>query len=139
MAKEKRKLRIQAANKIKRAFKSSVLRGQVKDFFKRIKLMKIHLLTILSKIRQKIKIKKCRKIQKYVRKYLLEKRLQKIKEQATKSVNKIAAVYRMKKQRKIFLELRAKAIKIQANIRYFLTMANYIKYKNCREAILYVF
>lgn len=51
MAKEKRKLRIQAANKIKRAFKSSVLRGQVKDFFKRIKLMKIHLLTILSKIR----------------------------------------------------------------------------------------
>jgi hypothetical protein len=54
-------------------------------------------------------------------------------------VNKIAAVYRMKKQRKIFLELRAKAIKMQANIRYFLTMANYLKYKNCREAALFVF
>lgn len=47
MAKEKRKLRIQAVNKIKRAFKSSVFRGQVKQFMKRIKIMKIHLITIV--------------------------------------------------------------------------------------------
>ena len=44
----------------------------------------------------------------------------------------------MKKQRKIYLQLRAKAMKIQANIRYFLTMANYIKFKNCRDAALFV-
>jgi hypothetical protein len=45
----------------------------------------------------------------------------------------------MKKQRHLFLEIRQKAIKIQANMRFFLTMAQYIKEKNCRDAALFIF
>jgi hypothetical protein len=45
----------------------------------RIKVLKTYLMAIVANIKEKIRIKKCKKIQKYVRKYLLEKRLQKIK------------------------------------------------------------
>jgi hypothetical protein len=139
MAKEKRKMRIQCANKIKRMYQSSVFRGQVKTFLQSIKVLKINMLFVVGKVREKIKIKKCRKIQRYIKKYLLEKRLQKIKEQATKSVTKISAYLRMKKQRGIFLNIKRQAVRVQANIRFFLTMAQYIKEKNCREVALHLF
>jgi hypothetical protein len=45
----------------------------------------------------------------------------------------------MKKQRSAFLKIKEQAIKLQANIRFFLTMAHYIKEKNCREAAIYIF
>lgn len=45
----------------------------------------------------------------------------------------------MKKQRYAFLQIKTKVITIQANIRFFLTMAQYLKEKNCREAALYIF
>jgi hypothetical protein len=82
---------------------SSVFRGQVKTFLGSIRILKKHMLAIVAKVREKIKIRKCIKIQKRIKKYLLEKRLQKIKEQATRSVSKISAYYKMKKQRNIFL------------------------------------
>jgi hypothetical protein len=61
------------------------------------------MLAIVAKIREKIKIRKCIKVQKRIKKYLLEKHLQKIKEQATRSVSKISAYFKMKKQRGIYL------------------------------------
>lgn len=79
MAKEKRKMRIQCANKIKRMYVSSVFRGQIKTFLQSIRVLKKHLLIVVAKIREKIKVRKCIKIQKRIKKYLLEKRLQKIK------------------------------------------------------------
>jgi hypothetical protein len=42
----------------------------------------------------------------------------------------------MKKQRQIFLKIRQQATKIQANIRFFLTMAQYFREKNCRETAI---
>lgn len=127
MAKEKRKMRIQCANKIKRMYVSSVFRGQTKKFLFSIKVLKSHLLFTVHKIREKIMIKKCTKIQKYIKKYLLEKRLQKIKEKAEKSVSTINAYLKMKKQRYAFLQIKTKVITVQANIRFFLTMAQYFK------------
>ena len=127
MAKEKRKMRIQCANKIKHMYRSSVFRGQVSTFFRRIAVLKGCLTNLAAEARAKILNRKCSTVQKYVRRYLLEKRLQKIKEQGTKSVTKIAAFYRMRKQRRKFLDIRAKAIKVQANIRFFLSMAAYFR------------
>jgi hypothetical protein len=72
-------MRIQCANKIKRMYVSSVFRGQVSTFLQSIRVLKKHLLIIVAKIREKIKVRKCIKIQKRIKKYLLEKRLQKIK------------------------------------------------------------
>jgi len=43
MAKEKRKMRIQCANKIKRMYISSVFRGQVSKFLNSIKILKTNL------------------------------------------------------------------------------------------------
>lgn len=57
----------------------------------------------------------------------MEKRLQKYKEAGTKAVTKIAAYYRMRKQRRKFLKIRAQAIKLQANIRFYLAMAAFIR------------
>ena len=124
-------MRIQCANKIKHMYEHAKFRTQAKDFIKKIKILKIHLLTFLSMVREKIKNKKCKIIQKRIKKFLLEKRLQKIKEQATKSVTKISSVYKMKIQRRIFLQTRSKAIAIQKNIRFYLSMCNFIKIKNC--------
>ena len=42
----------------------------------------------------------------------------------------------MKKCRMAFLKIKRNAIKIQANIRFFLTMSQYFKQKNCREVVL---
>lgn len=60
----------------------------------------------------------------------------KIKEQAEKSLIKIIAYLRMKKCRMAFLKIKQNAIKIQANIRFFLTMSQYFKQKNCRDVVL---
>lgn len=139
MAKEKRKMRIQCANKIKRMYVSSVFRGKVNTFLKRVAILKGHLCQMITKVRAEILNRKCSKIQSYIRKYLLEKRLQKIKEQGTKSVTRIAAFFKMKKERRKFLETRQKIIKVQANIRFFLAMAAYIREKNCKEIALHIF
>lgn len=133
MAKEKRKMRIQCANKIKRMYVNSVFRGKAKAQFKRVAIMKGYLCQLVGEVRTQIMNTKCSKVQKVVRRYLMEKRLQKIKEQATKSVTRIAAYYRMKKERSKFLDIRRKTIKVQANIRFMLTMAAYFRFKNCRE------
>jgi len=106
MAKEKRKMRIQCANKIKRMYVSSVFRRKVTLFLKAVKVLKGHMLALVQDIRMKLMKKKCVKIQRYIRKYLLDKRLQKIKAQAEKSVTKIASVLKMKKQRAIFLKIK---------------------------------
>ncbi len=45
----------------------------------------------------------------------------------------------MRKQRRKFLEIRQNAIKLQANVRFFLTMAAYFRLKNCREAAQAIF
>jgi len=79
MAKEKRKMRIQCANKIKRMYVSSVFRGKVSLFLKAVKVLKGHMLSLVQGIRLKLVKKKCIKIERYIRKYLLDKRLQKIK------------------------------------------------------------
>lgn len=139
MAKEKRKMRIQCANKIKRMYVNSVFRSKAKAQFKRVAILKGYLCQLVAEVRTQIMNDKCSKLQKVIRKYLMEKRLQKIKEQATKSVTKIAAYYRMKKERRRFLDIREKTIKIQANIRFMLTMAAYFRFKNCREVAVEVF
>ena len=51
MAKEKRKMRIQCANAIKRMYVSSVFRGNVKKLFQRTAIFKGHLLWVVEKIR----------------------------------------------------------------------------------------
>ena len=71
MAKEKRKMRIQCANSIKRMYVSSVFRGKVKDLFKMNAIFKGHLLWLVEKIREKIFKKKCGKITKAVRSFLM--------------------------------------------------------------------
>jgi hypothetical protein len=88
---------------------------------------------MVSKVREKILVRKVRKIQNVVKKYLLDKRLEKIKEQATKLVNRLHSVIKMKKQRALYLAIRQKIIKVQANIRFFLSMAKYFREKNCRD------
>lgn len=62
--------------------------------------------------------------------------MQKIKEQAEKSLIKILAYLRMKKCRMAFLKVKRNAIKVQANIRFFLSMSQYFKQKNCRDVVL---
>jgi hypothetical protein len=45
----------------------------------------------------------------------------------------------MKKQRAAFLKIKSQVVSIQANIRFFMTMAQYFKEKNCREAAIFIF
>ena len=125
-------MRHQCANKLQTMWKKHKNREKVFNSLKRFALFKGYLVKLIEHIRTKILNKKCSKIQKKIKKYLLDKRLQKIKEAATKSVSKIAAYYRMVKQRAIYLKIRHNTIKIQANIRFFLTMAAYFRAKNCR-------
>lgn len=127
LAKEKRKHRIQCANKMKRMYQSAVFRGQVKAFLQSIRIMKLHMFWLVSEVREKILNHKCSRVQFYIKRYLLEKRFQRIKEQATKSVTKISAQWKMYKQRKIYLEIRKKAISLQANVRFFISMGRYLK------------
>lgn len=54
-------------------------------------------------------------------------------------MSKIAANYRMIKQRAIFIKIKQSTIKIQKNIRFYLTMAAYFRLKNCREVTQYIF
>jgi hypothetical protein len=51
MAKEKRKMRIQCANRMKRMFEHSKFRQQVKSFTKSIKILKLHMLACVNAIR----------------------------------------------------------------------------------------
>ena len=50
---------------------SSVFRLQVKHFLKTIKIFKINMHFIIDQVRNKIRVKKAIKIQKYIKKYLL--------------------------------------------------------------------
>jgi len=45
----------------------------------------------------------------------------------------------MIKQRAIFRKIKQNTIKIQKNIRFYLTMAAYFRLKNCREVTQYIF
>lgn len=116
-------------------YKSSVFRGQVKTFLSKIYVLKVQMKSLVEKIREKIKIKKIIKVQKAINKFLFQKRLEKIKQQATKSVNTITSIYKMRKQRKIYLETKKKILKIQSNIRFFLKMGHFIRLKFCETVI----
>jgi hypothetical protein len=61
---------------------------------------------LTDKVRENILKQKVKKVQKYIRAYLLEIRLQRIKVLAEKSLIKIIAFLRMKKHRRIFLEIK---------------------------------
>ena len=139
MTKEKRKMRIQCTNKIKRMYQCSVFRGKVNRFFKRIAIFKGQLCGLVAQVRMDIMNRNCTKVQIACRKYILEKRLQKIKEQGTKSVTKIAAFFKMKRERRKFLASKSKVIKLQSKVRFFINMASYVKERNCREVANYIF
>ena len=98
-------------------------------------LLKYDMTSLLKNVRQTIFNKKIVKIQNSVRKYLLQIRLEKIKEEGTKSVTKISAFYKMKKQRRLFLQTKAKAVRLQANFRAYIAMGKYFKEKYVRNIV----
>ena len=51
----------------------------------------------------------------------------------TKAVTRLSAFWRMRKERKKYLKIRSQAILLQANVRFFLGMAAFIRFKHCRE------
>ena len=51
MAKEKRKMRIQCANKINKMYTNSVFRGKVKNLFKTVTIFKGFMTLIIEKVR----------------------------------------------------------------------------------------
>jgi hypothetical protein len=139
MAKEKRKMRIQCANKIKKMYINSVFRGKVKSLFSMVAIFKGHLHWLVERVREKIMARNCKKVQKAVKAFLLERRMQKYREAGTKAVTRLSAFYRMNKQRRKFLKIRSQAIAVQANIRFFLSMAAFIRLKHCREVAYHLF
>ena len=133
MAKEKRKLRMHSADKIKRMYVNSVFRGKVKEMFKMVAIFKGHLVKMVEEVRMKIMAKNCAKVQKVVKAFLLERRMQKYRIAGTKAVTKLSAFYRMRKQRRKYLKIRNQIIKVQSNLRFFLSMAAFIRFKHCRD------
>ena len=120
-------------------YNSSVFRRKVKGLFQMVAIFKGHLLWMVENIRQKILKRKCIKIQKAVKVYLMEKRMEKYRIAGTKAVTRISAFYRMRKQRRKYLKVRNDAIRLQANIRFFLSMAAFMRYKNCKAIADYLF
>lgn len=66
-------------------------------------------------------------------------RWQKIKEVATKSVTYISAYRKMRKQRKIFLQIKKNILKMQCNVRTFLAYKSFEKEKVCKSFVTYLF
>ena len=132
-------MRHQCAIKLQTMWIKHKTREKVFNSLKRFSIFKGYLVQFVEKIRAKILNKKCSMIQTNIRKFLLDKRLQKIKQAATNSVSKIAANYRMIKQRAIFKKIKENTIKIQKNIRFYLSMAAYFRLKNCRQTTQIIF
>ena len=57
----------------------------------------------------------------------------------TKAVTRISAFYRMRKQRRKYLKIKEDAIRLQANMRFFLSMASFIRFKHCRDISSFFF
>jgi hypothetical protein len=56
-----------------------VMRGKAHTLFKRVAIFKGYLVRLVAHVRAKIMNRNCTKVQKSIKKYLLDKRLQKIK------------------------------------------------------------
>ena len=65
--------------------------------------------------------------------------MEKYKIAGTKAVTRISAFYRMRRERKKFLKVRKDTIRLQANIRFFLSMAAFIRFKHCRQVASEIF
>lgn len=76
-------------------------------------------------------VKKAVRIQNMIKKYLWQKRLEKIKEKAEKSVTMISNWIKMMKQRRTYLEIRANIIRLQANCRFQISTAAFLRQKQC--------
>lgn len=79
LTKDKRRLRIQKANRIKQMYRNAIFRVKVKVFMRKLAFMKDKLRGVVSNIREAIKVKKVLKIQSSVREYLWQMRWKKIK------------------------------------------------------------
>ncbi len=135
MIKEKKRLRISVANRLKTVYTNAVFRTKVKTFLKSIKILKTHMKLLAFDVKDKILNNKVLKIQNVVKKFLWQRRLEKIKEEATKSVTKIAAFWRMKRQRRIYLQSKQQILSIQSNVRLFLTMGRILRHRYCFKMV----
>lgn len=131
LTKEKRRMRVQVANRVKVMYRNALFRVQVRAFTHRIGVLKDSMHRVVRKCRESILNKKVLRVQNVIRKYLWHLRLERIKEEATKSVTKISSYLKMKKQRKAYLERRRNIIRLQNNIRTFLSMRYFYKEKVC--------
>lgn len=77
--KEKKRLRIQVANRIKNMYQTAIFRGQVRKYLESIRVMKFYLSDFTKRVKFSILEKKVRKIQNTIKKYLWHSRLEKIK------------------------------------------------------------
>ena len=59
--------------------------------------------------------------------------MQKYRIAGTKAVTRLTAFYRMRRERRKYLKTKADVIRLQANTRYFLAMAAFIRFKHCRD------
>lgn len=108
-------------------YNKAIFRGKVKHFIEIMKTLKNYTIDFSKKVKFRLMEKKVSRIQNTIKKYLWHARLEKIKVEATKSVTRIAAYLRMKKQRKWFLNLKKNMLKIQANVRCYLSMNKFFK------------
>ena len=134
-AKEKRRLRVSTANRLKTAFKKHKFREAVSKFLCAIRVMKTYMVLLKERVSHELKVKRAIQVQRAVKKYLIQNRMKKIEAMASKSILVICRWWRMMYYRKKFLEKKLQILKVQSHVRKYLDVIKVYKHRLIRNEI----
>lgn len=127
LAKDKRRLRVSVANRIKRAFRRGKFRQHVNLFFLGLHILKQKVSGFRLAVTEKQRQKKIIKIQKACRKFITIIKYKKVEKQAIHLNLLIGKRWKMIKQKERYKKAKENLVHLQATVRMYLIKIKFFK------------